>query len=158
MGCCWNGLSSVGCLSHPVIQHSAVLITCSEWQAHSSCCCCYSACPNLSRSYCTVLQVMAYKVFKSLGSGYINGVNCLAFSPDGACLASGQNNSVMVWDIHTGVGLHLIWTQSAIHLISWSTFYNQSVIVCGCRDGHIISIMIEKVIWFLRYLRLLIQS
>ena len=88
---------------------------------------------------------MVYEVFKSLGSGYIDGVNCLAFSPDGACLASGQNDSIMVWDIHTGVGLHLIRTQSAVHSINWSKFYDQSVVISGCRDGHIIAITVEKV-------------
>ena len=52
----------------------------------------------------------------------------------------------MVWCIHTRVALHSIKTQSTVLSITWTSFYEQSLIICGILDGQLISVMVEKVL------------
>ena len=53
--------------------------------------------------------------------GHTDPVNSVAFSPNGALLASAsRDNTVRLWDTATGAALKMITLASAVHLLSFS--------------------------------------
>lgn len=88
---------------------------------------------------------MIYQQTKVFKEEQAQGVNCLAFSPDGAHLASGHGRNLAVWSVNTGKTLHLINTSTRVLTLTWCSCFGRSVIICGTQDGQIISIWIKKV-------------
>jgi WD40 repeat protein len=62
-------------------------------------------------------------------------VLCLAFSPDGAHLASGAEDGLLIiWDVQDGKPLYRIDLQSPVSCLSWNPHCSLTLF-CGCDNG-----------------------
>ena len=67
--------------------------------------------------------------------GHTGGVAALAFSPDGASVASaGLDAKVCIWNITDGTLLHVFAGASPVLSLTW---VKDGVLLCGAEDGSI---------------------
>ncbi|KAI0323593.1 WD40 repeat-like protein [Cubamyces sp. BRFM 1775] len=77
----------------------------------------------------------AYVQLHVLKGGHSRNVNCVAFSPDGAHLASGGDDQALsIWHISQGRLLYRLLFKSAVDTILWHPVHPDTVIV-GCANG-----------------------
>ncbi|KAI0690612.1 WD40-repeat-containing domain protein [Cerioporus squamosus] len=85
----------------------------------------------------TEIDSSAYVEIHTLAPNHCNTVNALCFSPDGAHLASGGDDSTLnIWNVTQGKLLYRILFEASISRIVWHPIYPDTIIV-GCDDGRI---------------------
>lgn len=78
-----------------------------------------------------------------LAKGHTAGVAAVAFSPNGAALASaGLDGKVCIWDISNGLLQHVFIGSGSILSLAWA---QDGLLLCGVEDGSIAAITVSTV-------------
>lgn len=79
--------------------------------------------------------ISAYVELHKLKGGHSDTINCVAFSPNGAYLASGGDDyALVIWNVSQGRQLYRTLFRSSVDYIIWHPTLPDTVII-GCSNG-----------------------